>query len=393
MRTSPERPRAIADAPASLARATVRRFSKTIVPANLASMRALGRDAAGRTTDVEGAQRELRARLADRLRRDDADGLADLDQAAVREVAAVAERADAARRLAGEDRADLDRLDGGLGDARRDGLGDELVARDDDLVRLRVADVVDRDAAEDALVERLDDVLVVLERLHAHAAERAAVVHRDRHVLRHVDEAAREVARVGRLERRVGEALAGTVRRDEVLDDVQAVLEVGLDRVLDDLVRRAGDRLLRLGHEAAHAAELADLLARATRARVGHHVDGVEARLVLLEGLVEDVRDLVVGRRPDVDDLVVALGLGDEAVVVVRPHLGHLRRRPSASSVVLASGTTMSEIEKLRPPSMACVKPRSLTSSRKRAVFGKLVALKTPEMMPRRFFLVRTALM
>jgi hypothetical protein len=53
-------------------------------------------DAAGRcrsrrrTTDVEGAHRELRARLADRLRGDDADRFADVDQAAAGQVAAVA---------------------------------------------------------------------------------------------------------------------------------------------------------------------------------------------------------------------------------------------------------------------------------------------------------------
>jgi hypothetical protein len=48
--------------------------------------------------DVEGAHRELRAGLADRLRRDDADGLADVDHVPAREVAAVAQRADAAPR-------------------------------------------------------------------------------------------------------------------------------------------------------------------------------------------------------------------------------------------------------------------------------------------------------
>ena len=41
---------------------------------------------------------------------------------------------------------------------------------------------------------------------------------------------------------------------------------------LDDLARR-------LGHEAAHGGELANLLGRAARARVGHDVDRVEARL------------------------------------------------------------------------------------------------------------------
>ena len=140
----------------------------------------------------------------------------------------------------------------------------------------------------------------------------------NRHVLRHVDEAARQVAGVGRLEGRVGQALAGTVRRDEVLGDREALLEVGLDRVLDDRARRARGRLLGLGHEATHAAELTDLLTGATSARVGHHVDGVEALLVVLEGRVEHVRDLVVRRGPDVDHLVVPLRLGDEAHLVVR---------------------------------------------------------------------------
>src|SRR5690606_5879970 len=46
-------------------------------------------------TDVERAHRELRARLADRLRRDDADGLAAIHAMTASEVAAVTLRADA----------------------------------------------------------------------------------------------------------------------------------------------------------------------------------------------------------------------------------------------------------------------------------------------------------
>ena len=44
----------------------------------------------GRTTDVEGTHRQLRAGLADRLRRDHADRLADVDQPAARQIAPVA---------------------------------------------------------------------------------------------------------------------------------------------------------------------------------------------------------------------------------------------------------------------------------------------------------------
>ena len=57
-----------------------RRSSNTTLPSTLALHLRLLDDAAGRAADVERAQRELRARLADRLRRDDADRLADVDQ-------------------------------------------------------------------------------------------------------------------------------------------------------------------------------------------------------------------------------------------------------------------------------------------------------------------------
>ena len=75
------------------------------------------------STEVEGAHRELRSGLADRLGRDDADGLADVDELAGRERAAVAGGADADRGLAGQHRAHLDGLD-----ARLEQLRDRDVA-------------------------------------------------------------------------------------------------------------------------------------------------------------------------------------------------------------------------------------------------------------------------
>ena len=70
---------------------------------------------------------------------------------------------------------------------------------------------------------------------------------RDDGVLRHVDETTGQVAGIRGLERGVGEALAGAVRRVEVLEHVEAFLEVRDDRALDDLARR-------LRHQAAHRA-------------------------------------------------------------------------------------------------------------------------------------------
>ena len=53
---------------------------------------------AGDTAGVEGTHRQLRARLADGLRRDDAHRVADLDELARRQIAPVAQPADAVRR-------------------------------------------------------------------------------------------------------------------------------------------------------------------------------------------------------------------------------------------------------------------------------------------------------
>src|SRR5262249_60241123 len=97
--------------------------------------------------DVERAHRELRAWLTDRLRRDDADRLADVDDVAARQVAPVALHADAASGLAGEHRPDLDAIDAGALDDLHLVLGDLVVGADQDLARVGIDDVLERGAA------------------------------------------------------------------------------------------------------------------------------------------------------------------------------------------------------------------------------------------------------
>ena len=82
-----------------------------------------------RAADMEGAHRQLRAGLADRLRRDDADRLADVDDRAARQIAPVALAADADLRLAGQHRADRHRVDAGPLDRVDRVLVDQLAGR------------------------------------------------------------------------------------------------------------------------------------------------------------------------------------------------------------------------------------------------------------------------
>ncbi len=180
--------------------------------------------------------------------------------------------------------------------------------------------LVEADPADDAVAQGLDDLARLDDGADLDAVHGAAVVLADDHVLADVHQAPGQVAGVGGLERGVGEALARPVGGDEVLQHGETLAEVRGDRVLDDLARG-------LGHQAAHAGELADLLLRAAGARVGHDVDRVEldAFLVLPLHLLEHrVGDLLRHRGPDGDDLVVALAVGDRPVEVLLLDLDHL---------------------------------------------------------------------
>src|SRR5699024_9166064 len=145
----------------------------------------------------------------------------DVDQLAGGERLAVALGAGAHRRVTGQHGADLRLAHTGL-DQLLDEHVTELGAR-----RSRLGAVgTDRGGREDATVDRGLRVLVGPQ--HAALLDRdrkdqplggAAVVLADDDVLRDVHQTTGQVARLGGLQRRVRQALAGTVRGDEVLQD------------------------------------------------------------------------------------------------------------------------------------------------------------------------------
>src|SRR5690606_35082901 len=135
----------------------------------------------------------LGTRLADRLRRDHTDGLADVDHDAASEVTPVAQRADATAGLAREHRADLHAGDTGVVDDLDVVLGDIGICRNQDLARVRIDDVLEDDATQDAVPEALDDLATFDQRHHLDTLAGTAVELADGGVLRHVDEAAGQV--------------------------------------------------------------------------------------------------------------------------------------------------------------------------------------------------------
>ena len=266
------------------------------------------------TTGVEGTHRELGTRLTDRLGGDDADGLTEVGDLAGCEHAAVAARAHTRHRLAGEHRTHAHARDVRVvGDEVHPVVVDLGVARDDRAVGER--EVFGEAPAEQARLEQTPALRAGQHVFHPDAADRVARDLAHDQLLRDVDESTGQVAGVGGTERGVGETLASTVRRDEVLEDRQAFTEVALDRARDDLTTRVGD-------ETAHTGDLTHLHDVSSGARADHHVDGVELRR--LQQVLHGLRHLVGGVGPDLDLLLTTLVVGDDAAVVLALDLGRL---------------------------------------------------------------------
>ena len=205
----------------------------------------------------------------------------ELHRAAGGQAQAVAGAADAVALLAGEHGAHPDRGDGRLG-----GDGFELAPADDgpglqlaatghlDHLALHL-DRVGQHPAEERL-RRLrmggSPALARTVRVMPRSVPQSGDAHDD--LLGHVHQAPGQVPGVGGAQGGVGQALAGPVGGDEVLQHREALAEVGPDGPRDDVAPR-------VGHQAAHAGDLAHLGDVAAGPGAHHHVDGVEALSLL----------------------------------------------------------------------------------------------------------------
>src|SRR5690554_1494709 len=282
-------------------------------------------------TDMEGTHRQLRAGLTDGLRGDGTDGFTDVDQATTREVAPVAQRANAAHGVTGKRRANPNTLQTGVLDACRnivDNLGVDIGQQ---LVVL-VPDGLKRDAPKDAVAQGFHDLAALIQRRHRHTVQGATVVLHNHAVIGHVDQSTGQITGVCGLEGGIRESLAGTVSGDEILQYGETLAEVCGNRVLDDLTGG-------LGHQTTHPGELAHLLSRASSARVGHNKDRVKGPTHhRLTGIVADIGllgdlgahllgHILGGVRPDINHEVIALTVGDHTLVILGLNLVDLAAR------------------------------------------------------------------
>ena len=138
--------------------------------------------------------------------------------------------------------------------------------------------------------------------------------------MRDIDQTTGEVSSIGCLHSRISQTLTGTMGCDEVFEHAHTLLEVGEDRILDNLCA-LGTSLLRLGHQTTHTSELGNLVGRTTGSGVEHHIDGIESLVSLGHVLHHRLLEVVVDVGPSINHLVVALLVSDETHTVVGTHL------------------------------------------------------------------------
>ena len=225
------------------------------------------------TAGVEGTHRQLGTGLADGLRGDDADRLAHVHPLACGQRAAVALGADTDLGLADQDVVRPDLLDAGVDEGRSSSRWCPRRLPRGPCRPTSMSSARLRPVPVFSMLGSLRSVAVgaLLGDLHREPTLRAAVLLADDDVLRHVHQAPGEVPGVGGPQRGVGQALAGTVGRDEVLEHGQALAEAGLDRPRDRLALGVRD-------QATHAGDLPDLHRVTTGTGVDHHPDRVGRR-------------------------------------------------------------------------------------------------------------------
>ena len=189
---------------------------------------------------------------------------------------------------------------GGVVLAEHGVLGEEYLAG------LRVVDILGGVASVDPFGEGFNDLAMLLNLADQNAVMSSAVFLPDDDLLGYVHQTAGQIARVGGTQSGVGHALPGASGGDEILQHGQALTEVGLDGNLDGT---AGG----IGHQAAHAGQLADLSHGAAGSGVGHHENGI----VLVHGLLEGVGHVLGGFFPGGHGEAVTLLVGNQAPAVL----------------------------------------------------------------------------
>ena len=260
---------------------------------------------------MEGPQRQLGAWLADGLGGDDANGRANFDHLARTQITPIAQSADAMNEVAGQRTADGNLFQSRLVDDAGNFFVDEVIAPDNQLVRFGVMHILCGAAADDALGNRLAGNII--RTADGQPARGIAVPAIDNHILGDIHQTARQIAGIGRPQRRIRQALARAMRRNEILQRIQALAEMTANRQFNDAPRR-------IGHQAAHPGQLGNRAKAAfCRTRSRHNGN----RPIRVKRILNPFLQVILGVFPFINRNLITFLFGHQAAAEVTVGAGH----------------------------------------------------------------------
>ena len=270
--------------------------------------------ATGNAARVERTHGQLCTRLTDGLCRDDADCLTDLNRLTGCHVGTVALRTHTDVGFTGQDGTDLDGISALFlqccHNSRCTLRRTHMILLNHHFTCIRVCDCLSDETSCDTLLQCLDGLLTIHECLDLHIRNLrlipAAVLLADDQILGYVYQTSGQVTRVGSTQSRIGHTFSSSVCGDEVLQYVQTLTEVGLDRKFNRMTGR-------ICHQSSHTSKLFNLLIRSSRTGVSHHEDVV----IFVKSCQQIVSQLIIGCLPGLDNFFVTLFLCDKTTAEV----------------------------------------------------------------------------
>ena len=185
--------------------------------------------------------------------------------------------------------------------------------RNDHVTRFRIGDRRFENTSEQFILHRGDRFFGRSRESTAFANEidgnNVAIFFPHDNILRDVDETTGQVTGVRRTKSRIGQTFTRAVRRCEVVQNGQTFTEVRLDRQVDDPTGR-------VGHQAAHAGELTDLLFVTAGTGLRHHGQGVE----FIKALHHFARNIAGRFIPNVDRFAIAFIVSNQTALEEAVH-------------------------------------------------------------------------
>ena len=131
-------------------------------------------------------------------------------------------------------------------------FSDHLASCDKNIPRLQINQIFGKNATQDTVIKRINNITTIHDRADGQAFIRAAINLMNNTILRNIDETTGQVTRIGCFQGCIGKTFTRTMCRVEIFQNIQTFFKGRNDWRFNNLARR-------LCHKATHTSKLFDL--------------------------------------------------------------------------------------------------------------------------------------